>query len=104
MTWNGREILTGQEVEMHAVTEGGFKYIRTEDRRSRELVRDELYDLRSDPREMRDVKAKSPKALERLRKELETWRKATDAPAPAAVGAPPTEPQKERLRALGYVE
>jgi hypothetical protein len=53
---------------------------------------------------MRGVKAKSPEALERLRKKLGQWRTATDAPAPAALGAPLTEPQKERLRALGYVE
>jgi arylsulfatase A-like enzyme len=104
MTWNGREILTGREVELHAIEENNVKYIRTEDRQSGDLIRDELYDLGSDPGEMRDVKAKSPEALERLRKKLGQWRTATDAPAPAALGAPLTEPQKERLRALGYVE
>jgi arylsulfatase A-like enzyme len=61
-----------------------------------------LYDLESDPGEMRDLAEERGEEVERLRKLLA----ATDAAEPGAVGVEVTlnEAEVERLRGLGYVE
>ncbi|MBI4515862.1 MAG: sulfatase [Deltaproteobacteria bacterium] len=62
--------------------------------------RRELYDLRRDPTEMRDVSAANPEVVTMLREKLAGYTRAVhNAPA-----APLDEASAERLRALGYVE
>ncbi|MBI3782377.1 MAG: sulfatase [Deltaproteobacteria bacterium] len=65
------------------------------------LVREELYDLDSDPGEHHDLAPQSPPILETMRKQLASW-----AAAVASTTPPPTinAADRERLRALGYVE
>ncbi len=104
MTWNGREIAGARHVEIHSIIDDQLKYIRTTDAKTGELVRELLFDVGEDPDEYRDLSKKPSPALDKLRAGLDSWIKATDAPAPDRVREPLTEAQKERLRALGYIK
>jgi choline-sulfatase len=82
--------------DLRALREGRFKYIAA--------PRPELYDLKLDPGELRNLVAESPAKAEALRsalaRRLEVER--TTAAAPAAAAAIPPE-LLEQLGALGYV-
>jgi choline-sulfatase len=79
--------------ELFAVQTGRFKYVRA--------PRPELYDLRADPRELRDVSGEHPRIAATLAAYLEATNppKKGDEPKPAKI-----DPETlERLQALGYV-
>ena len=65
------------------------------------LVHEELYDLDNDPHEHHDLLPQAPPILDGLRQQLAAWTAASSAALP-----PPTinPADRERLRALGYVE
>ena len=82
-----------------AVVEGTLRYVRVEhagDRRS-----EQLFDARDDPRELRDLAAEEPEALERLRAAADDYYEtepAWDEAPTREIG----ELELNLLRALGY--
>ncbi len=82
--------------DLRSLREGRWKYIQA--------PRPELYDLREDPGEQRDLLAAQPARAEALRAALASRleaEKATAAAAPAASSVPPD--LLEKLGALGYL-
>lgn len=66
-------------------------------------ARDELYDLRRDPRERTELSATRPQHLRRLRVRLNAlWRDLS--PPPSSGELISDEDEKARLRALGYIQ
>ena len=67
----------------------------------------ELFDHRRDPLDGTDVAAQHPEVVERLKRELDAWRKTVSAsrlkPDTEGTAALSNE-EHERLRALGYVQ
>jgi arylsulfatase A-like enzyme len=87
----------------------GFKYIATTEGKAKRPMAErppetQLYDLRADPAEQRNLAAKRPELRERLSEELRRQREAAGhgAPAPSLEGLP--KELQERLESLGYVE
>ena len=82
--------------DLRALREGRFKYVQA--------PRPELFDLRDDPKEARNLVRESPGKAEALRAELGRRLDAerAGARAPASAGAIPPE-LLEQLGALGYV-
>jgi arylsulfatase A-like enzyme len=67
----------------------------------------ELFDHRRDPLDGRDVAAEHPEVVQRLRRELEAWRKTVAAARLKPDGETSqslSAEELERLRALGYVQ
>jgi arylsulfatase A-like enzyme len=65
----------------------------------------ELYDLRADPGETRDLAAGEPERVDAMREELTQALRARRRLAPPADGTPELTPaERDRLRALGYLE
>jgi len=67
----------------------------------------ELYDLATDPRELRDVAADHPELVQRLREHSRAWLQACVAAGSGDSGASPegmSDAVRERLRSLGYVD
>jgi arylsulfatase A-like enzyme len=67
----------------------------------------ELFDHRKDPLDRTDVAAQHPEVVERLRRELDAWRKTVGAAKlkpDAEAGQALSKEELERLRALGYVQ
>jgi arylsulfatase A-like enzyme len=79
-----------------AVVDDGFKLIRLPDGRT------ELYYLRTDPDESRDLSASHPGELARLAARLDAWLAAHPTAEPGDKSQVPAE-QLEVLRALGYI-
>jgi arylsulfatase A-like enzyme/Flp pilus assembly protein TadD len=75
---------------LHGVVHDGMKYI--------DLPIPELYDLRSDPREDRNLAAEQAARLEAMRALLKTFRAGS-----ADARAPQSADTRERLRSLGYL-
>lgn len=64
-----------------------------------------LYDLKTDPRELRNVKKRHQDIAEQLRAELEQWKQDRVRVAAERGERPQLSPEKiEELRALGYTE
>lgn len=61
-----------------------------------------LYDLREDPQETTDVADRHPEVVTELEALLDRWQ--ADVDAPAAPASEVSEEERERLRALGYVQ
>jgi arylsulfatase A-like enzyme len=84
-----------------AVAQDGLRYVAIHGAHSRS-VREQLFDAKSDPSEMRDVLAERPEEAARLRKAADEYL----ATQPVWDAAPPTleldEIQLNQLRALGY--
>ena len=64
-----------------------------------ELPIPELYDLRNDPHELRNLAAEQPSLVEELRAALEVSRSESESTR----RAPQSADTRERLRSLGYV-
>lgn len=83
--------------DLRVLREGRFKYIQA--------PRPELFDLRADPGELRDLSAAEPARAEALRaglaRMLEAERRVAQAPSAAGDSVPPE--LLERLGALGYL-
>lgn len=85
-----------------SVQDGAWKLVQGIPRGRRAAARParfELYDLRADPLEERDLAAQRPDEVRRLRRELLGW--ASGSGPPAEAGAPGEDAEKA-LRALGY--
>jgi hypothetical protein len=95
----------GQPVDLAtptvAVAQDGLRYVTRHEPRA-ERVLEELFDSRSDPRELDDLLAERPEDAARLRALAEEYL----ASKPVWDSAPPTleldEIQLNQLRALGY--
>jgi arylsulfatase A-like enzyme len=72
-----------------------WKYLRSGDR-------EELYDVRSDPGETRNVAARNPAAVRRLEARLQAWLDAH--PLKVADESKISEELRETLRSLGYLQ
>ncbi len=85
---------------LQTVVAGGWKLIRNP-----ETGRAALFDLAADPGERVDLAAREPARVARLTAALRAWSRATERrrSGPAAVPAL-SEAERERLRALGYVD
>jgi hypothetical protein len=95
-----------RDTESVAIVFQGFKLVHNV-KRAAGTPEWELYDHRRDPLDLRDVAASHPEAVQRLRKELDAWRRATAASRlkPDAQAAQTLSGEElERLRALGYVQ
>jgi arylsulfatase A-like enzyme len=67
----------------------------------------ELYEVRSDPREQKNLAAEKPEIVRRLATEISRWRKVTESQklksdADATKGM--SQEELERLRSLGYIQ
>jgi arylsulfatase A-like enzyme len=82
-----------------AVIEDGFKYIETPD------LQKQLFDLESDPFELRNVVDVNEDTAARLQARLTSWRQLGqgEGVGPAQGATDLSERQREALRALGYV-
>jgi choline-sulfatase len=80
---------------LFAIRSDGYKFIRA--------PRPELYDLRTDPRELHDLHAALPHVARRLDAELTRLISASSRHAVKAVASPMTKETEESLRALGYL-
>jgi hypothetical protein len=95
-----------QDTSSTAILFGGWKLIQNT-KRPAGRPEFELYDHAHDPLDRNDVAAAHPDVVERLSRELQTWRKV----AAAARLKPDSEAAKglsnaelERLRSLGYIQ
>jgi arylsulfatase A-like enzyme/predicted Zn-dependent protease len=81
--------------ELEALRDGRFKFIAA--------PRPELYDLRADPRETRDLAASDPRRVAAFTRALDDLRTRLGTPRAARGPGPVTREVEERLQALGYV-
>lgn len=95
-----------RDTESAAVVLNGWKLIHNT-KRPAGRPEFELFDHRQDPLDLRDLAAQRPDVVERLRRELEAWRRtvASARLKPDSEAAAALSPEElERLRALGYVQ
>jgi arylsulfatase A-like enzyme len=84
--------------EKHAVRRGDWKYLVAEDEGTVEL-----YDLRADPRETRNLAAERPEVAADLADILATWREAVTRPDSLTLQPELSDSDIQKLRSLGYV-
>ncbi len=80
---------------LFSVRDGGYKFIRA--------PRPELYDLRSDPRELHNLVAQQPRVAARLNAELSHMIEESTRHAIKAAANPMSKETEESLQALGYL-
>jgi choline-sulfatase len=80
---------------LFSIREGGYKFIRA--------PRPELYDLRSDPHELRNLQPSMPRVAARFDAELTALMKSSDRHRVQAAASPMTRETEESLQALGYL-
>jgi arylsulfatase A-like enzyme len=80
---------------MFGIRRGRWKYIETDGAGA-------LFDLSTDPGETRNVHEQEPATADALAAELRAWRQRADGRPAAPQQVSPED--RERLRALGYVE
>jgi len=90
---------TSRGASLRSVVLGDFKLI--EDGASGKI---ELYDVVSDPRELEDIAARHPERVSRMRSMLSEWFVRTQKRIPPPERVDVSDGERERLRALGYVE
>ena len=91
----GGQIVLGTAA-LRCLRASGWKYIHA--------PRPELYDVRADPGEMKNLAAREPKRTAAMRAQLRKL--IADSPRPAATGdaiTRPDQPALDRLQGLGYV-
>jgi arylsulfatase A-like enzyme/Tfp pilus assembly protein PilF len=82
--------------ELRMVRDGRFKYV--------DAPREELYDLREDPGEERDLASFDAERAQEMGATLDAWvRRTTDATAEAEAARPLDPDEEARLRSLGYL-
>ena len=96
-----RREVADRDRQLTAVRQGQWKYIRTEDGAE---VSEELYDLRADPGEQRDVAARERETVAALRERWLGFDQAAPRWHAEPVRREPTQEEAQRLRALGYAE
>ena len=77
--------------ELLALTDARYRYVKA--------PRPELYDLTTDPRELRNIAADRPQAAQAMRAALDRLASGAKADRPSAV----TAAEREQFQALGYV-
>jgi tetratricopeptide (TPR) repeat protein len=77
--------------ELQALTDARYRYIKA--------PRPELYDLTTDPRELRNIAAERPQATQAMRAALDRLASQAKVDRPSAVSAA----EREQFQALGYV-
>ncbi|MGA2586258.1 MAG: sulfatase-like hydrolase/transferase [Candidatus Aminicenantales bacterium] len=77
--------------------------IRTEEWKYIEAPQPELYDLKTDPREMRNVLAQNADQARRMREALQSLIGKSSAPAAKNVFSPRDKETLEKLASLGYI-
>lgn len=80
---------------LYAIREGGYKYIRA--------PKPELYDLRNDPHELKNLLATLPRVAARMNGELTRLTADSERHAVKAAANPMTRETEESLQALGYL-
>ena len=80
----------------HYVRLNGYKLIWNFDKQ----LSEELYDLETDPGELKNILQEQPSILGNLRKEITAWVRLPHLEK----GTEPSEEVKEKLRSLGYLE
>jgi arylsulfatase A-like enzyme len=95
-----------RDTESVSIVYGGWKLIHNT-KRPAGRPEYELFDHRRDPLDGADVAAQHPDVVQRLRRELDAWRKSVFAARlkpDAEVEQSLSAEERERLRALGYVQ
>jgi arylsulfatase A-like enzyme len=97
-TYDSKKVAQGIPVEgeKYAVVEGDWKYIEALEGHTREL-----YNLKIDPDERRNVAADHPEKARALSEGIATWKRANTPDAPTA--SEESEEDLKKLEALGYV-
>jgi arylsulfatase A-like enzyme len=85
--------------EMFAIRDGRWKYIEALE----EPLSRQLYDIEEDPRESRNLADEEPQLVQNLSQRLANWRLQHAVPT-ASKFPGVTAADRERLRALGYVD
>jgi arylsulfatase A-like enzyme len=70
----------------------------------KKVPRFELYDLRNDPREQRNLAKRFPDRVERMEKILDSWMAGIDRSPEPGVPITLSEETLRHLKALGYIE
>ena len=96
---------SGQRRVLRSLIEGSFKVVRTDEMiDERPSVRDELYDLASDPAEQRNLAAPDPTRARQLADRLLALSEQLEANAPTPELYELDEDMLEALRSLGYMK
>ena len=77
--------------------------IRTEEWKYIDAPQPELYDLKTDPRETRNVLAQNADRARRMRETLQSLIGRSSSPAAKAVSSPLDKETREKLASLGYI-
>ena len=89
---------------LEAIRTDDWKLILANEGNPRGLEAVELYDLRTDPGEKRNLASRHPERVTELRRDLESLRQMARAQAVSGVTGSIDAADEERLRALGYME
>lgn len=104
LSWNGMDVLTGNNLRRSTVREPGFKYILTTPAGADTFLYDEFFDLKKDPGELLDARKEYPGDFERLKEKLEWWNKTTETAAHRPVRSGADESKMKKLKDLGYIK
>lgn len=104
LAWNGWDPAAQRQLELTAARTDRFKYIRAADPDTGAFVRDEFYDIETDPGELTDARRAFPEHFQQLKAKLEWWNDVTDRTAPRPLDRGPDKTKKQKLRDLGYIK
>jgi arylsulfatase A-like enzyme len=104
LSWNGSDILTGDNFRLSTVREPGFKYILTTPAGKDTFLYDEFFNLKKDPGELTDARKEFPEDFKRLKAKLEWWNKATETVAHRTVRSGADASKVKKLKQLGYIK
>src|SRR5262249_45353449 len=95
-----------RETEAHAITLDGWKLIHNTIAASGQ-PEFELYNIRTDPAEQRNVATQNPEIVKKLTAELNVWQKKANAAKlkpDAQATQTMSQEELERMRSLGYIQ